>query len=224
MIGITASADGDSLKVRADYISAVAEAGGIPVILPVTGQAQEFAEIIDGLLLTGGGDIPPEYYGAYPALPAGLLRPEKRERIEFEMALLGETLLKARPVLAICYGMQLLNVVHGGTLIQDIRSADQRYLDHTAGTHEIGISDTFNGCLERRHVVNSSHHQSVNEIGNGLSVFATSDDGIIEGIFKREYNHCVGVQWHPERIRMDPLSAWLFKSLAIKADDARRRR
>jgi putative glutamine amidotransferase len=194
------------------------------VILPVTGQAREVSEIIDGLLLTGGRDIPPEYYGEGPALPADMLRLENRERIEFEMALLVEILLKAKPVLAICFGMQLLNVVHGGTLMQDIGSADSRYLDHTAGTHGIVISDTLNACLQQRYVVNSSHHQSVNKVGNGLAVFAASDDGIIEAIYKRDYNHCVGVQWHPERIRMDPLSAWLFKSLSIKADYVRRLR
>ena len=194
------------------------------MILPICRQAREFTEIIDGLLLTGGDDIPPEYYERVSALTAGQGRLEKSERVEFEMALLNEMLFAAKPVLAICYGMQLLNVVHGGTLIEDIKSADKRYSDHTDGTHEIGITDPFNSYLEKRYSVNSFHHQAVHEIGGGLSIFAVSDDGIIEGIFKRDYNHCVGVQWHPERIRTDPLSAWLFKSLVDRADDMRRNR
>ncbi len=194
------------------------------MILPICGQASEFSEIIDGLLLTGGDDIPPEYYGRVSALTAGQGRLEKKERVEFEMAVLREMLFAAKPVLAICYGMQLLNVVHGGTLLEDIKIADERYSDHTDGTHEIRITDPFHSYLGKRYGVNSFHHQAVHKIGEGLSVFAVSDDGIIEGIFKRDYNHCVGVQWHPERIRTDPLSEWLFKSLVERADDMRRNR
>ena len=180
--------------------------------------------IIDGLLLTGGDDIPPEYYGRTSKLPAGGGRLEKSERVEFEMALLSEVLFRDKPVFAICYGMQLLNVVHGGTLIEDIKSAANRYSVHTEGTHEVVVTDSFYSFPQKSYNVNSFHHQAVDKMGDGLSVFAVSDDGIIEGIYKRDYNHCVGVQWHPERIRTEPLSGLLFKLLADKACEARRRR
>jgi putative glutamine amidotransferase len=223
VIGITAFITGESLKVRTDYISAVSDAGALPLILPVTAQVSELSDIIDGLLLTGGRDIPPDYYGE-ALLPSDAEKLEKRERVEFEMSMLGEVLKRSKPVLAICYGMQLLNVFHGGTLVRDIGEMPDKHAEHTGGTHEADISDISGDAPERRHTVNSFHHQAIDRIGSGLSVFALATDGIIEGIFKRDYNHCVGVQWHPERMRTDSFSEWLFKSLALKADEARRRR
>jgi putative glutamine amidotransferase len=224
VIGITASADGDSLKVRADYISAIADSGAVPVILPVSGLPEEAAEIIDGLLLTGGGDIPPEYYGGDPTVYAAGFRPERRDRIEFELKLLAEMIGRSKPALAICYGMQLINVFHGGTLIRDIGGLGQGHHDHAGCMHGVTVSSGPAGCPEGDHTVNSTHHQAVSRVGDGMSVFAVSDDGIIEGLFKRDYNFCVGVQWHPERIFDDPLSRWLFNAIAGKAEDARRAR
>jgi putative glutamine amidotransferase len=224
VIGITASLEGDSFKVRSEYISSVVESGAIPVILSLSAYTSEFAGIIDGLLLTGGGDIPPDYYGGDSSFQAVGYKPEKRERIEFELGLLTTMLKRSKPVLAICYGMQLMNVFHGGSLIRDVGSLGQGHLDHTGGMHGIRISGGPGWCPEGEYKVNSTHHQAVNKVGAGLSVFAVSDDGIIEGLFKRDYNFCVGVQWHPERLFNDPLSERLFKSLTDKADEARRLR
>jgi putative glutamine amidotransferase len=224
VIGITASLEGENFKVRSEYISAVVDSGAIPVILSLSGYTSEFAGIIDGLLLTGGGDIPPDYYGGDSSFRAAGFRPEKRERIEFELGLLTRILKRSKPVLAICYGMQLMNVFHGGSLIRDIGSMGEGHFDHTGGMHGIRISGGPGSCPEGKYSVNSTHHQAVDKVGTGLSVFAVSDDGVIEGLFKRDYNFCVGVQWHPERIFTGPLSEWLFKSLTDKADEARRLR
>jgi len=224
VIGITPSVDGESLRIKQAYISAVEDSGALPLVLPVSGCVEECAEIVDGLLLTGGGDIPPDYYGADARVMAPGFRPERRERIDFELALLAETIRKCRPVLAICYGMQLLNVFHKGALIGDICSMGHGHIDHSACMHGIRISGGLAGCPEGPNTVNSTHHQAVDRTGDGLAVFAVSDDGIIEGIFKRDYNCCIGVQWHPERIFTEPLSKWLFKSLTGRADDIRRLR
>lgn len=224
IIGITASMDGDSLKVKQAYISAVEDSGALPLVLPVSGCPEEFPDVIDGLLLTGGGDIPPDYYGGDSRVPAPGFISEKRERIDFELSLLSGTFRRSKPVLAICYGMQLMNVFHGGSLLGDIVGLGQGHSDHTAGMHGVRISGAPASCAEGAHVVNSTHHQAIDRVGAGLTVFAISDDGIIEGLFKRDYNWCVGVQWHPERIFTEPLSVWLFKSLTGKADESRRLR
>jgi len=224
VIGITGGLDGDSLRLRQDYVSAIVNSGGLPVVLPVYQHAAELSDLIDGLLLTGGADIPADLYGGNDAVPEEYVKPERKERITFETDLLRETLLREKPILAVCYGMQLLNVHHGGTLFQDIEYQLANAIDHRKGMHEVDIVDPFNGALKSRYTVNSSHHQAVMDAGDGLSVFALSGDGIIEGIYKRDYNFCVGVQWHPERIFYDPLSAWLFESLAVNAAGTRRSR
>lgn len=224
VIGITCGLDGDSLRLRQDYVSAIENSGGLPVLLPVCQPAAELSDVIDGLLLTGGADIPAELYCSGAVVPEEYIRPERKERIAFETELLKETLRREKPVLAVCFGMQLLNVLHGGSLFQDIEYQLANAIDHRKGMHEIGIVDTLSGELKSRYTVNSSHHQAVMDAGEGLSVFALAGDGIIEGIFKRDYNFCVGVQWHPERIFYDPLSVWLFESLAGNARTRRSRK
>jgi putative glutamine amidotransferase len=224
VIGITGALDGDNFRLRHDYISAIENSGGMPVILPVCQLAAELSDLIDGLLLTGGADIPAYHYGGSDDVPKEYIKPERKERITFERELLTETLLREKPILAVCFGMQLLNVHHGGTLFQDIEYQLANAIDHRKGMHEIDIVDTFNGALKSCYTVNSSHHQAVMDAGDGLSVFAVAADGMIEGIYKRDYNFCVGVQWHPERIFYDPLSVWMFESLADNAAGTRRSR
>ena len=222
VIGITCRLDDSALRVRQDYVSAVWNSGGLPVILPITEQALALTDIMDGLLLTGGGDIPPDYFREEAVVPSEIGTLEGRERIDFETALLKEALEKGMPILAVCYGMQLLNVVHGGTLYQDIGHQIADAPDHRKGMHEIEIIDPLSLDHRKQYTVNSSHHQAVKDVGEQMSVFALSRDGIIEGLYKRGYTFCVGVQWHPERIIYDPLSSWLFGSLVAIAANKRR--
>jgi putative glutamine amidotransferase len=224
VIGITASLDDGSLRIRAEYAAAIEGSGGVPFVLPVSAQTGLFTDLIDGLLLTGGADIPQGYFGRELTVPSDCVKVEKKERIDFELALIHSALKKKLPLLAICYGMQLLSVAHGGTLVQDIGLLRQGVLDHKAGKHGIRIISPPWAGLAGTCEINSYHHQAVDNPGEGLEVFATADDGIIEGIYKRDYTFCVGAQWHPERSMAEPLSKWLFAAFIEKAADARRRR
>jgi len=221
VIGITCGTNDDVLRVRRDYVSAVYNSGGIPVLLPIVEQASSLTNVFDGLLLTGGGDIPADYImhgSAVPPEVAETLNPEKKERMDFEISLLRATLETGRPVLAICYGMQLINVMCGGNLFQDIGCQVERALDHRNGMHEIELVGWPNTELRGHYIINSSHHQAVSDAGDGLAVFAIAPDGIIEGIYKKDYTFCVGVQWHPERIFYDPLSSMLFETLVQRTE------
>lgn len=224
VIGIVPSLAGGQFQLGEEYALQVEKAGGVPVLLPPGSSWQRYASLIDALLLSGGGDLPPDYYGESPIVPESLLNLVDRRRIDFECSLVRSVLELHKPVFAVCYGMQLLNVVLEGTLWQDIAThyqpAPERQIDHRCGTHSVLIEDrsflhlTMSSCL-----VNSSHHQAIRTVGKGLSVFARASDGTVEGICLDEYPFCVGVQWHPERMGNDPLSQELFRSFVLAAGE-----
>jgi putative glutamine amidotransferase len=164
---------------------------------------------IDGVLLTGGGDVDPVFYGeerhptSYDAEPG---------RDEFEIDLARRAVAKDLPLLAICRGSQVLNVAAGGTLVQDIPSAVTTELTHSVDVpkdgvaHEVRVTPNSRlhaalgaavdaACTCR---VNSRHHQSVGRLGSGLIATAVASDGVIEAIEAPAARFCVGVQWHPE--------------------------
>ncbi len=203
LIGITADMDAESFRLRHDYVSMVSTAGGVPLIVaPVREGIGRIAGILDGLLLSGGDDILPEFLGEDPAVPLERLKFVRRERTEFELGLLKEVLKGRKPVLAVCYGMQLVNVALGGTIYQDIELQVGGAVDHRGGLHTVGITGPFArelGLGSSEFTVNSFHHQAVRELGVGLKPFAVADDGVIEGVYKEDYPFLVGVQWHPER-------------------------
>jgi putative glutamine amidotransferase len=206
IIGITVSLDQgeriraghDYLYVKRAYAQAVARAGGQPVLVSPDLMPAAVAEICDGLVISGGDDIPPELYGERAA---AALRPESRERIDWERRLLDRFAQAAAPLLGVCYGMQLINVHFGGTLMQDIAAANPTALDHGGGgratAHVVRItSGSFLGPLFGEAVtVCSTHHQASARLAPGFRVAATAADGVIEAI---ERDDLLGVEWHPE--------------------------
>ena len=192
-----------------DYLASVERSGARARVLEVSESPRAVIDTIDGVLLTGGGDVDPVFYGqerhpnVYDAEPG---------RDEFEIDLARRAMEADLPVLAICRGAQVLNVAAGGTLVQDIPSAVKTELTHSLDVpkdsvaHDIHIiSDTrlhtaLGGAVDASCAchVNSRHHQSVGSLGRSLVASATAPDGVIEGIEAPEARFCVGVQWHPE--------------------------
>jgi putative glutamine amidotransferase len=177
---------------------------------------------LDGLLLTGGSDVNPKLYGSERALES---EPPDNARDELEMRLLKEALAADLPVLAICRGMQLFNVFHGGTLIQHLASADVHRVkarDAEPGRHPSAhrVWVAPNTRLAKiagggGHDVNSRHHQAVDRLGQDLIVSAIAADGVIEAIEKPGASFAVAVQWHPEdRVLVNPADRELFAAFA----------
>lgn len=216
----------------AGYARAVRRAGGTPVIIPL-GQpdtAKNYIDFIDGLLLTGGQDISPLMYGEEPHLSIGLTHP-KRDRVE--SALIREALASQTPILGVCRGMQLVNVVLGGTLIQDLNEEAGVSIQHVQRslsqypTHTISVkSDSYlANILPNNMHINSAHHQAVKSLGKGLKVAAWSSDNVIEAFESDDaHHHIIGVQWHPEDlIESSPECLAVFEDLVNRAAQRRNR-
>ena len=224
LIGITV-ADGDSRgrhALRVDYVRSVEQAGGVPLaLLPLAVEAVPLLlDRLDGVLLSGGGDLDPACYGAPPHSRLGSVSPR---RDAFEMALLHESLRRDVPLLAICRGQQLLNVARGGTLLQDIPSELEGASEHdskgprTRCSHEVQLlpRTLLRSILGRDTLaVNSFHHQAVGRIGDGLAVSARCPaDGVIEALEMPTRRFVIGVQWHPESFWQQPhCSRTLFEA------------
>jgi putative glutamine amidotransferase len=193
------------------YCRAIHTSGGMPVILPPVASRSGLRKIlqrVDGLLISGGNfDIHPRFYGEKPIAALGTIN---QERTEFELALIDEALKHDMPLLGVCGGAQAINVVLGGSLYQDIATQLPNAEEHEQGTkpqsgHRIKIHD---GTRLRRIVrtqalkVNTTHHQAIKTLGEGLVVNATAQDGLIEGIESPSHRFVVGVQWHPEALAL----------------------
>ncbi|HEY2152219.1 MAG TPA: gamma-glutamyl-gamma-aminobutyrate hydrolase family protein [Vicinamibacterales bacterium] len=194
-----------------DYRQSILHVGGDVRILDSPASAASALDGIDGLMLTGGGDVEP---GLYHEAPHETVLPAEPGRDDFEIALILEARRKQIPILAICRGIQVLNVAAGGSLYQDIPSqlpgAGAHSFDVPAHepyelAHEIWIEkDSLLSRLMRERIVddgcevNSRHHQAVKQIAPGLKVTATAPDGVIEAIEDPAAEFCLGVQWHPE--------------------------
>ena len=205
------SFDGDWFY--ADYARAIREAGGLPVYLPIDESVQDYLAALDGLVLSGGGDIDPVRYGHTPS-------PETQTpdaaRDGFEVALAEAALEQDVPTLGICRGIQLVNVALGGTVAQHVPShacVDGAPDDLTHIVTFASGSQMHARCGKWIRV-NSLHHQAVDQVGNGLVVVGTSSDGGIEAL-EHESKPIVAVQWHPEMLpgrSKDPLFAWLIEA------------
>lgn len=192
-----------------DYIEAIERAGGIPFIIPVNENIEnaiQLLQVVDGLLLTGGPDINPQIYGENPQF--GIKEIDmKRDEHEFALTkyVLNETSL---PILGICRGLQLLTVVSGGSLYQDIRLHRPNSFNHTVlhvekhyPTHTVTIEkdSLFYRIFKKEEIgVNSFHHQAVKRVGKRFKVTMISDDGVVEGIEMEGDRFICAVQWHPE--------------------------
>lgn len=209
----------DCTKLTAAYTDAVYGAGGQPVILPVTVDPPEgLLERMDGLVLTGGGDLDPGLYGESPDASVYGVR---RDRDAFEVALYHEAVQRQLPILAICRGMQLVNVLRGGRLMQNIE-ADIDHWQTTAATepsHKVDVApdSRLAAALGAAVVgVNSYHHQGLRDLGEGLRVTASCGD-VIEGVEATDAD-LVAVQWHPEQMAaLNPQQAALFASFVQRA-------
>ena len=192
--------------LRENYVASVRRAGGLPILLPhEPEQTEDYLDRIDGLVVTGGAfDIDPSLFGAANRHPTVTT---KDRRTQFEWAVTKAAIQRSMPVLAICGGLQLLNVVLGGTLIQHIPDEVENPLAHeqpnprTEPGHKVRLARgtmLHEICGVEELAVNSAHHQAAKTVGAGVVINATSEDGVIEGIEDPRLGFCLGVQWHPE--------------------------
>jgi putative glutamine amidotransferase len=191
------------------YVSAVQRAGGLALMLPpdpeTTDDPDQMLELIDGLMLAGGADIHPKYYGAEAHPQTKALVPQ---RDAFELALTKRALELDLPVLGICRGMQLINIAQGGTLLQHVPETfghtDHRRSPGSFDTadHDVRLQDdslAATAAGERLHGTKSHHHQGVDRIGDGLIATGLSTlDDLTEAIEAPDRRFVLGVQWHPE--------------------------
>ncbi|AZN41737.1 gamma-glutamyl-gamma-aminobutyrate hydrolase family protein [Paenibacillus albus] len=215
-----------------DYMHAVQKVGAAPVGIPACDPSacRRIVEALDGLVLAGGEDVDPQLYGANPDLRCGIITPE---RDRFELQLIEEALRQKKPILAICRGMQLLNVSFGGSLYVDIadHSADvlahqfarapRWYMAHRVTLLDEGLRRLY-GTDEIK--VNSYHHQAVRRLGTGLAASAVAEDGIIEAIVHHDHPSVLALQWHPEMMAVHDDEGlipfrWLIDQIKGRSDN-----
>lgn len=217
-----------------DYVESIRRAGGETIeVVPGRETAEQILSRVDGLMLTGGGDVDPALYGE---VANTTFQAAEEGRDAFEIALSRAAVAGGVPFLAICRGMQVLNVAMGGTLIQDIPSQVTGALEHSvpeprfAIAHEVWVSTGSQlSTMLADHMedgetchVNSRHHQAVSRVAKGFDVTATSPDGVVEAMEKSDAPFCVAVQWHPENFWRTGEFRELFQGL-VRAANARKK-
>lgn len=202
------------------YAASIEAAGGMPILLTNLKEPEinNILTHLDGILLTGGSDVDPRYFGEEPLPQTGEITPD---RDEFEIKLSKLVLKRNIPILAICRGIQVLNIAAGGTIYQDINTQCIKPIKHNQNaprwydSHEISIGKNTKlydilGIDNLR--VNSFHHQAIKNTAKNFIINAKSSDGIIEGIESVVHKFALGVQWHPECMwERNPKMLHLFK-------------
>lgn len=202
-----------------DYVLAVLAAGGLPLLIPVTDAADvpELLARVDGLIITGGNDVDPAFYGE-ARLEVGLGGTLDPTRDRFDMTLARTAIERGMPLLGICRGHQVINVALGGSMIQ--------HLPHHRDSHKVGevdqpiTVDPSSGLAARfpdLAITNSYHHQAVDRLGEGVVAVAWAPDGVVEAIEITGAPHVVSVQWHPEMLLQHPAHLALFNWLCETA-------
>ena len=226
----------ENLPKMRNYMDAVQEAGGEPILLSLSHPESLAAELgeLEGFVLPGSpADVNPAEYGQSNH---GKSEPADLPREDTDRGILSHAFALQKPVLAICYGCQLLNVFLGGTLIQDLRGETGTRIAHrkkdevpeppSDPVHEVRFttgSQMAKWAGATHAMVNSSHHQSIDKPGRLLRITGQAPDGIIEAVeWTGDANWVIGVQWHPERMRGDALAERLFSELVAAAKGARR--
>lgn len=231
IIGITTSGRNENLVqspyydeyfvVPSPYVDAVSKAGGIPLLIPpIPDDIERLLSIVDGIIISGGGDIEPQRYGGNAQHPALTRQDTERDALEIEI-IQQIVASKEKPVLCVCRGMQVLNVALGGTLhehIPDIREQDtHRNEDGFWIVHEVNVKaeSKLASAMQAETVHTfSGHHQAIDKIAENLKVVASSPDDIVEALEHTEHPWIIGVQWHPEKsARSDKTQQNLFDKL-----------
>jgi putative glutamine amidotransferase len=211
----------DAFSSSQPYSRAVAKAGGLPVLLPPLATAPKMVDIyldrLGGLLLPGGGDVEPHRYGETPDTDAlyGMVGLHD----EFDLALTHAAIERDLPLLAICRGMQVLNVARGGTLVQDLDGGGHWMCEHPVSlvtgsrlAHAAG-AEMLSHCY-------SVHHQGLGQLGSGLVPVAHDQHGLIEAVEYTDATWVVGVQWHPEdTTSIEPAQQRIFDEFVRRADE-----
>ena len=228
VIGVTTTQGDDAnkrpyVKLPQAYVRAVLAAGGSPLLVPAGlqgGQLEAVFDVIDGLLLSGGGDIAPSAFGADGDSHAQYVD-EARDALEFSLLL--KAIEAGKPFLGICRGLQVINVTLGGSLFTDIPSQRPGGVVHRqeksalpgAIAHKVSVEpeSRLAGILGNDDLsVNSRHHQCIKELASGLKASAFAPDGVIEAVELEEHPFGVAVQWHPENLIADERNLNLFRA------------
>nr|WP_274387961.1 gamma-glutamyl-gamma-aminobutyrate hydrolase family protein [Salsipaludibacter albus] len=208
----------DLYTLAAEYVASVRESGGVPVLLPhvEVDDVPAVLDAVDALVVCGGGDVDPSSYGAEPID----VHDNDPDADRVELAVLAEARARDLPTLAICRGMQLLNVAYGGDLRQDVTAPGSPHppipapAEVLAMRHDVTVAEgsRLAGVFgPGRRVANAIHHQGVGRVGEGLVVTARADDEVVEALEPVDWPRCLAVQWHPEKIYATdrPLFDWL---------------
>lgn len=233
LIGITTSrtnsaSPGSRICLNEVYSAAISRSGAVPVLIPLGlpfDQLEGLLDRIDGILFSGGGDAHPTSYGSQMHPKVDDID-EDRDRVEIFLA--KQTILREKPFLGICRGLQVVNIACGGTLFEDIldqrpgslqhQTPEDLPRDYHAHTVRVEPGSRLGGIMAGEALpVNSHHHQAVRILGNGLSACAFAPDGIIEGFELPDYPFGLAVQWHPEWLPKEAHMQSIFLALHAAA-------